>query len=62
MAEVREWKTRGELQAVVGNYPIQDVKPYCYDDRIGWDTYLVMVRWSPTQVGPIGFTNGPVPD
>lgn len=34
-----------------------DVKPYCYDDRIGWDTYIVTVPGH----GVIGFTSGPLP-
>ena len=33
-----------------------EVKPYCYDERIGWDTYIVTL-----QGGGVGFTDGPVP-
>lgn len=34
-----------------------EVRPYCYDERIAWDTYLVTVHaW-----GVIGFTSGPLP-
>lgn len=29
-----------------------DVKPYCYDGRIGWDTYLVIVDGQ-----AVGFTD-----
>lgn len=31
------------------------VKPYIYDDRIGWDTYIVLIKNN-----AIGFTNGPI--
>ncbi len=31
------------------------VKKYTYDDRIGWDTYIVTVDGD-----AVGFTNGPV--
>ena len=30
------------------------VRPYCYDDRNGWKTYLVTVDGQ-----AVGFTNGP---
>ena len=30
------------------------VKYYCYDDRIQWDTYIVIYP----DYGPLGFTNG----
>jgi hypothetical protein len=34
-----------------------EIRPYGYDDRIGWDTYIVLMPgW-----GVVGFTNG-VPD
>ena len=31
------------------------VEPYGYDDRIGWDTYIVFIDG----YGVIGFTDGP---
>lgn len=31
------------------------VKPYCFDDRIGWDTYIVTIKG----YGVAGFTDGP---
>lgn len=31
------------------------VIPYCYDDRIGWDTHIVTLD----KYGVIGFTDGP---
>jgi hypothetical protein len=34
------------------------IKPYCYDNRIGWDTYIVIVKGH----GVYGFTNGPLND
>lgn len=33
-----------------------EVKPYCFDPRIGWDTHLVTSNGQ-----AIGFTNGPLP-
>jgi hypothetical protein len=33
------------------------VKPYCYDERIDWDTYIVTLN-----DGAVGFTDGPVPN
>jgi len=32
------------------------IEPYCFDDRIGWDTHIVTVD----MIGPVGFTDGPV--
>ena len=32
-----------------------EVKPYCYDSRIDWDTYIVTVDHQ-----AVGFTDGPV--
>jgi len=29
---------------------------YCFDDRIGWNTYLVTLEG----YGPVGFTDGPL--
>ena len=34
------------------------VAPYCFDDRIGWDTHVVTVEG----YGVFGFTDGPVAD
>jgi len=31
------------------------VEPYCFDSRIGWDTYIVTVDHR-----AVGFTDGPV--
>lgn len=31
------------------------VEPYCYDERIGWDSHMVTVMG-----GAIGFTDGPL--
>jgi hypothetical protein len=52
------------------------IEPYCYDDRINWDTYIVTLRnkqqnakgsvWffgedmGADYFGAIGFTNGPL--
>jgi hypothetical protein len=32
------------------------VKPYCYDNRIGWDTHVVIIEG----YGVYGFTDGPL--
>lgn len=32
------------------------VKPYCFDERIGWDTFIVVIK----DYGVYGFTDGPV--
>ena len=32
------------------------VKQYCYDNRIGWDTYIVIIEG----YGVYGFTDGPL--
>ena len=34
------------------------IKPYCYDNRIGWDTHIVIVEG----YGVCGFTDGPLND
>jgi hypothetical protein len=34
-----------------------EVKPYGFDARIGWDTYIVTVNGM-----AVGFTDGPFPD
>jgi hypothetical protein len=31
---------------------------YCYDDRIGWDTYIIGLK----NYGVVGFTNGDLND
>ena len=33
-----------------------EVNPYGFDDRIGWDTYIILVKGS-----PFGFTDGYIP-
>ena len=35
-----------------------EVKPYCRDDRIGWDTHIV--TWKQRHWGAVGFTDGPL--
>lgn len=32
------------------------VKHYCFDERVGWDTHIVMIKG----YGVFGFTDGPV--
>lgn len=39
-----------------------DIKYYCYDDRIDWKTYLVIVNSKNSKIGKYvaGFMNGPL--
>ncbi len=60
MREVVEVENRDELAAHIG-YPILRVVPYGgIDERIGWDTYVVVARY-PYGDEIAGFTNGPLP-
>lgn len=62
METVQEFQNKQELidylQIAFGNYTpigIRDVtiEPYCYDERIGWDTHIVSLKgW-----GVFGFTD-----
>lgn len=52
-----------ELPGVDCNYPRIDadtvkVEKYVFDERINWDTHIVLVKG----YGPIGFTDGPCED
>ena len=55
MAEVVELK---DLRALAAYLEVDiariNVKPYCYDDRNGWKTYIVTVDGQ-----AVGFTDGP---
>ena len=64
METVKEFNTRKDLfDYIISNIiyghlkssTIKDLKirKYCYDKRIHWDTYIVLL-----QDTPIGFTNG----
>jgi hypothetical protein len=67
MATVVEFQNRAELlehcQVLLGPYkflfsdPHLQIFPYVHDNRIGWDTHIVIIQG----YGPIGFTDGPVP-
>jgi hypothetical protein len=82
MAAVVELPDRAALIAYLADvlrpigYEVEDadvrVEPYCFDDRIGWDTHIVLLRnkpiagqrfldatRGPDYFGAIGFTNGP---
>jgi len=48
---VQSWYPPDELPTV----ETTEVKPYVFDDRIGWDTYIVLVKGSAW-----GFTDGPL--
>lgn len=63
MATVVEVKTlndlTNEVEKIVGGLVSDGMirsERYAYDERNGWDTFVVTV----TGVGVVGFTNGPV--
>jgi hypothetical protein len=47
--EVERWYPKDELPTLENT----KLEPYCFDDRIGWDTYLVTVKGQAW-----GYTNG----
>lgn len=56
MATVREFKDRAELVAHLQRADADvEIRPYVYDARTGWDTYIVTVKG----VGVVGFCDGP---
>lgn len=63
MSEVREFDgTVAQLNLLIHPFIVSAVKPYGFDARIGWDTYLVLAThpdW-PAEVYPVGYTDGPV--
>ncbi len=83
MEKVVEFTDRKDLIEILGKefkpwgLEITDsdikIEPYCYDERINWDTYLVTIKnkktiygyWffgsmKPDFFGVIGYANGPV--
>lgn len=59
MHEVKEFDgTKAGLEAIVG-YPIDVVKYYGMDKRIGWNTYIVIGHIH-DETAVLGFTNGPL--
>lgn len=68
MAEMQTFQNREELithikkelAEVNQNYIVSkhtvEIKPYTYDERIGWNTYMVTLK----EYGVFGFTDGPV--
>jgi len=61
MENVQEFETLGDLIADLNkkfstNIKKDDVtiQDYCYDDRIGWHTYLVTAQG----LGVVGYTDG----
>jgi hypothetical protein len=61
MAEVREVKTRADIDAIHHGWHVVAVDPYGgIDKRIGWDTYIVTGRTADGQVDVYGFTDGPL--
>lgn len=63
MAEVEPCSSREQLEAICerAGVTFMWLKPYGFDSRIDWDTYIVLVDWG-GYVAPLGFTNGPLPD
>jgi hypothetical protein len=60
MATIQEFSTLEELARIVSETYPEDarsisVKPYCFDERIGWDTHIVSLGGD-----AIGFTDGPI--
>jgi hypothetical protein len=57
-------RTREALRAYLGEHSgicfppgfTLDVKRYCFDERTGWDTYIVIADGF-----PVAWTDGPVP-
>ena len=66
MAEKRTFADFGEMVAFLnedwGQYgvTVSDVtaKPYCFDERISWDTWIVTGAISNGEHPVLGFTNG----
>ena len=67
MKTARPVRDRDELAAVVRKslpfgHTIETrqitVEPYCFDDRMGWDTYLICIEGCG---GIWGLANGPIP-
>lgn len=67
MKTVREYKSKSELishlqseldKYFAGKYDCNKItiKPYGFDERIGWNTHMVHLQG----YGVFGFTNGPV--
>ena len=64
MLSVREMPNRAalveHLRETYGRHELVrddliEVKHYCYDERIGWDTWIVTLNG-----GAVGFTDGPL--
>lgn len=54
LAEAVEVQSREELERRIGQ-PILAINKHLWDDRIGWDTHIVI-----TAEGVVGMTNGPL--
>ena len=68
MATVVEVESLDELKAIIEKdweLPIHSIrlKYYCYDSRINWDSYIVMITIVNNKSEfPVGFTNGTFKD
>ena len=62
MATARPVSTWAELEQAVAPFVPLDVRYYAYDDRIQWDSYVVMgcAPDFPAEMFVLGFTNGPL--
>jgi hypothetical protein len=59
MAEVQEVDGVEAVEAITKT-KVSDVYYYGYDERIGWETYIVMGDYGDGKQNPVGFTNGPL--
>jgi hypothetical protein len=48
------------LAAHIAPLRLASVEAYGFDERIGWNTYIVVAEYADGVRGPCGFTNGPV--
>lgn len=60
MAEIKQVDNRHDIEVLTG-YKIVAVESYGYDERVGWNTYIVLTDDMPGYARQaIGFTNGPL--
>jgi hypothetical protein len=62
MAEAKEFdgSWTGLQLLLPSDFILTCVKPYGYDDRIDWDTHVVVAQFPDGNVGAVGFINGHV--
>lgn len=59
MAEVQEFADKAALEAFL-EQRVVEAPWYSFDQRIGWNTYIVIVKFKDGTSQPAGFANGPV--